>query len=49
MPETCPVCGGEVPLEHAAHLTVNTKTEDGVVDHYLCQSCYEAELRPLFA
>jgi len=47
--ETCPVCGEAVPVRHAVHVTVNTKTEAGVLDQYVCRSCYQAELAPLVA
>jgi len=45
--ETCPVCGEAVPVRHAVHVTVNTKTDAGVLDQYVCRSCYRAELAPL--
>ncbi|MCG1003599.1 MULTISPECIES: hypothetical protein [Halobacterium] len=48
MPATCGVCGDDVGLDHAVHATINTKTDDGVVDYYVCQPCYEGELAPLF-
>lgn len=48
MPETCRVCGDDVPVSQAAHATINTKTEAGVVDYYLCRSCYEDRVAPLF-
>lgn len=48
MPATCGICGDDVPLGHAVHTTINTKTDAGVVDHYVCPSCYEGDLAPLF-
>mgnify|MGYP000221117895 CR=1 FL=1 len=45
---TCVVCGSDVPVSHAVHATINTKTDAGVVDHYVCQACYEDRLAPLF-
>lgn len=47
--EPCGVCGATVPFAKAVHVVVHTRTEEGVVDHYLCRNCYEADLAPLFA
>lgn len=48
MPATCGVCGEDVPLSNAVHATIHTKTDAGIVDHYVCPSCYEERLAPLF-
>ncbi|WP_157502892.1 hypothetical protein [Halobacterium sp. CBA1126] len=48
MTATCDICGDDVALSHAAHTTINTKTDAGVVDYYVCRGCYEADLAPLF-
>ncbi|QLG27816.1 hypothetical protein HUG10_09740 [Halorarum halophilum] len=47
--EPCGVCGDPVPFASAVHVVVHTRTEDGVVDHYLCRGCYERDVEPLFA
>lgn len=47
MPETCPVCGEAVGVRNAVHVTVNTKGDAGILDEYVCRSCYQAELAPL--
>jgi len=49
VPETCPVCGETVAVRNAVHVTVNTKTDAGILDEYVCRSCYRAELAPLVA
>jgi hypothetical protein len=36
-------------VRDAVHVTVNTKSEAGVLDEYVCRSCYDAELAPLVA
>jgi hypothetical protein len=48
VPETCHVCGSDVPISHAVHTTIHTKTDAGIVDHYVCQSCYQDRVEPLF-
>jgi hypothetical protein len=48
LPATCGICEDDVPLGHAVHATIHTKTDAGVVDYYVCQPCYEDELAPLF-
>ncbi|WP_313694429.1 hypothetical protein [Halorarum halobium] len=45
--EPCGVCGATVPFAQAVHVVVHTRTEAGVVDHYLCRDCYEGELASL--
>jgi hypothetical protein len=47
VPETCPVCGEAVGVRNAVHVTVNTKGDAGILDEYVCRSCYRAELAPL--
>lgn len=49
MLETCAVCGAEVPFKHTVHVMLNPGDDDGVVDHYVCRTCYEKHLNPLFA
>lgn len=48
MPETCGVCADEVPYSLTVHVLIHTKTDAGVVDYYVCRSCYEDHLEPLF-
>lgn len=48
MPEPCGVCGEQVAIRHAIHVTIHTKEEAGVVDHYVCRPCYERKLTPQF-
>ncbi|MEF8851317.1 MAG: hypothetical protein V5A28_02705 [Haloarculaceae archaeon] len=48
MTEQCSVCGGRVPFSGTVHVLVHTQSDEGVVDYYVCRSCYEAELAPLF-
>lgn len=48
MLDTCGVCGSSVPFRHTVHVILNAQDDAGVVDYYVCRSCYEAELAPLF-
>jgi len=48
-PEECGVCGEQVSFSQTVHVMVHTHSEDGVLDYYVCQGCYEDDLRPLFA
>lgn len=47
--ETCAICGSDVPYSLTVHVLVHTGTDEGVVDHYVCRSCYEEQLAPLLA
>ncbi|MFB6071623.1 MAG: hypothetical protein ABEJ88_01500 [Halobacterium sp.] len=47
--ETCGVCGDDLSVSQSVHVTVNTKSDAGVVDYYVCRPCYERELEGLFA
>lgn len=47
--ETCGICGEEVPYSLTAHVTIHPNTDEGVVDYYVCRSCYDDRLAPLFA
>lgn len=42
--ETCAICDAIVPYSDAVHMTVHTKSEDGVVDDFVCRECYESEI-----
>ncbi len=46
--ESCGVCGTQVPFGDTVHLLVHTRSEAGVVDYYVCETCYEAEFAPKF-
>lgn len=46
--EECGVCGQTVPFSGTVHVLVHTRSEEGVVDYYVCQECYEDELAPVF-
>jgi hypothetical protein len=45
--ETCAVCASEIPFEETVHVLVHTHGNAGVIDRYVCRSCYESELGPL--
>jgi len=45
--ETCGSCGQQVPFSETVHVLVHTKSEDGVIDSYVCRGCYERHLRPI--
>lgn len=47
--EQCGICTKEVFFADTVHVLVHTRTEEGVVDYYVCRECYEAELAPVFA
>lgn len=46
--EDCGVCGTQVPFSDTVHVLVHTRTDEGVVDYYVCRSCYDEELAPVF-
>ena len=46
--EDCRICGREVLYSESVHTTMHTG-DDGVVDFYVCGTCYEEELAPLVA
>lgn len=47
--ETCGVCGEDVPFSITVHVLVHTRSDEGVVDYYVCRSCYDDRVAPLFA
>lgn len=47
MTETCYLCGETVPFSATVHLIVNTQSDAGTFDRYVCQPCYESELEPV--
>lgn len=46
--EPCRICEGNVPFSETVHVLLHTRSDAGVVDHYVCRSCYEDRLAPLF-
>lgn len=47
--EYCPMCENDVPFSDTIHLLIHTRDEDtGIIDHYICRTCYEEQLFPLF-
>lgn len=46
--EPCQICGATVAFSETVHVLLNARGDDGVVDHYVCRSCYEEHLEPLF-
>ena len=46
--EGCGICGHTVPFSDTVHVLVHTRSDEGVVDYYVCRSCYETDLEPLF-
>ncbi|WP_164471630.1 hypothetical protein [Halosimplex salinum] len=48
MTEQCGICGERVPFDATVHLLVNPQDEEGIRDRFVCQSCHEAEITPLF-
>jgi hypothetical protein len=43
-PETCAVCGNRYPFDSTVHVLVHTNGAEGVLEYYVCENCYEAEL-----
>lgn len=46
--ETCGICEEQVPFANTVHVLVHTKSDAGVIDHYVCRACYEEHLQALF-
>lgn len=42
--ESCAVCEAVVSYSDAVHVTVHTKSEEGVVDDFICRDCYEEKV-----
>ena len=42
--EDCGICGSTVPFSETVHVLVHTRSDQGVVDSYVCRACYEDEL-----
>lgn len=45
--QDCGVCGQTVAFGDTVHVLVHTKSDEGVLDSYVCRDCYEADLGPL--
>ncbi len=48
MAEQCRLCGTSVRVATAAHVMLNAP-EAGVRDYYVCSTCYEDSVDPLFS
>ena len=46
--EPCAVCEAVVSFSDTVHVLLNPRGDEGVVDYYVCRSCYEDRLAPLF-
>jgi hypothetical protein len=46
--EECGICHETVSFSDTVHVLIHTKTEEGVVDYYICRDCYTDEIAPLF-
>lgn len=46
--EECGICGDAVPYQLTAHVIVHPNTDEGVADYYVCRSCYDERVAPLF-
>ena len=48
MNEECGICGREVPYSVTAHVLIHPNTDEGVRDYYVCRSCFDERVAPLF-
>ena len=46
--EDCGVCNETVSFSDTVHVLIHTKSEQGVVDYYVCRNCYDGKIAPLF-
>lgn len=46
--EECGICGEAVPYSVTAHVLIHPNTDEGVMDYYVCRSCYDERIAPLF-
>jgi hypothetical protein len=46
--EECAICDALVSFADTVHVLMHTRSDEGVVDYYVCSSCYEDSLAPLF-
>lgn len=47
--EECEICGDTILFSHAIHVMINPRDVEGVVDFYVCESCFKESLKPLYA
>jgi hypothetical protein len=45
--EPCRICDAVVSFSDTVHVLLHPR-EEGVVDYYVCRTCYEDRLAPLF-
>lgn len=48
LPEECGICDSTVPFSDTVHVLIHTKSDEGVLDYYVCRECYDSELEPTF-
>lgn len=46
--EDCGICQASVSLSNTVHVLIHTKSDEGVVDYYVCRECYQERLAPHF-
>lgn len=46
--EECGICSAPVPFSDTVHILIHTKGDEGVLDYYVCDSCYQEEIAPAF-
>lgn len=46
--EPCSICETVVPYSDTVHVTIHTKGDAGVVDEFVCRTCYEEEFQEFF-
>lgn len=37
-----------MPFSLTAHVLIHPNTDEGVVDYYVCRTCYDERVAPLF-
>jgi len=46
--EECAICDALVSFSDTVHVLIHTRSDEGVVDYYVCSNCYDDRLAPLF-
>lgn len=46
--EECGICDSTIPFSDTVHVLIHTKSDEGVLDYYVCRECYESELAATF-
>ena len=46
--EECAICEALVSFSDTVHVLIHTRSDEGVVDYYVCGACYGEDLAPLF-